>query len=76
MKFINVYTENADVLLNPDCIQRVSFAKDEALRQSERRVRVLFTDNSKGEYIINRKDLAVLKEANAGKVCACQEVEE
>ena len=69
--FIRVYTENADVLLNSDCIQRISFAKDDTLKASERRVKVLFTDSSKGKYIIHRKSMIAVLEANAPKVCTC-----
>lgn len=49
--FINVWTSEAVVFLNTKEIARISFAKKEELRQSERVVKVQFKDGSHGEYV-------------------------
>lgn len=52
--FIEAWANDTACFLNTAEIQRISFAKDEALRQSERRAKVLFVDGSKGEYVVHR----------------------
>lgn len=52
--FIEVWTENARAFLNKEEISRISFSKEEGLRQSERRVKVQFKDGSTGTYIGHR----------------------
>ena len=69
--FIRVYTnESSDVVLNSDAIARASFAKTDELKQSERLMKVLFTDGSTGEYVIHRNEVKRLKDEL--KSCACE----
>ena len=69
--FIRVYTnESSDVVLNSDTIARASFARKDDLRQSERSMKVLFTDGSTGEYIIHRNEVKRLK--GELKSCTCE----
>lgn len=52
--FIKVWTNDVTVFLNANEILRISFAKDENLRQSERVVKVQFKEGSTGTYIGHR----------------------
>lgn len=54
MAFIEAWANGASCFLNTDEIQRISFSKDGVSRQSERKVKVLFKDGAKGEYVMHR----------------------
>lgn len=75
---INVYTKDSDVFLNLEEIQRISFSKSDTLKQSERLVKVVFTDGQKGEYIAHRdlqsamKEYSLKKENPVEHSCNCQ----
>lgn len=53
-EFIPVRTEDAEVFLKVCDIQRISFAKDDKLAQSERAAKVVFSDGTTGSYIAHR----------------------
>lgn len=52
--FINVWKDEENVFLNLEEISRISFSKDEKLRQSDRVVKVQFRDSSNGIYVGHR----------------------
>lgn len=68
--FISVWTTDATAYLNTDEIARISFAKKEDLKSSEREVKVQFRDGSTGTYVGHRNTEKLF--ADSTKVCACE----
>lgn len=60
MDIIELYRDDATVFVNLDTVSRISFATSKDLRQSDRVVKVVFTDGSKAEYVGHRNLQKVL----------------
>lgn len=54
MVILKLYKDNAEVFINLETVQRMSFEKKEELRQSDREVKIQFTDGSTGIYVGHR----------------------
>ena len=68
--FISVWTSDATAYLDVNEIVKISFAKKEDLKQSEREVKVQFKDGSTGTYTSHRDLERVF--ADSMKICDCE----
>lgn len=76
MNIIYLYKDGANVFINANTISRMSFEKSDALKQSERVVKVVFTDGSTGTYVGHRNvEKALFAKASTGESTTEAEVE-
>ena len=68
-KFIEAYKEGSMIFLKLDKIQRIGLTKSKDIRESERIAKVVFVDGSKGEYIIHRDIIKLLRGVVCGAPC-------
>lgn len=72
MKIIQLYRDGSEVFVNLETVSRMSFTKSDKLRQSDREVKIIYTDGSNGTYVGHRnlaKSLAALS-SNTQKTIA------
>lgn len=72
--FIEAWANNTLAYLNTSDISRISFAKKEGLKESERETKVQFKDGSTGTYVTHRK-MQKLFAATLGKAIAGESTE-